>query len=118
MAKSTTSSPEATRKIEVFYKTMTTKTGTKFKKWLTVTKDGKFYQVKFIMNALTNLPTARSTITVNDSDMYWNKKNPQYPLHCRISGNNGIRQPLPLPPYDCASAHKTSHARRNEAHPS
>lgn len=79
MAKSTTSSPEATRKIEVFYKTMTTKTGTKFKKWLTVTKDGKFYQVKFILNALTTLPTARSTITVKDSDMYWNKKNPQYP---------------------------------------
>ena len=71
---------EATRKIEVFYKTMTTSNGTKFKKWLTATKDGKIYQVKFILSALASVPSARATIYVKDEYMYWNKKNPQYPV--------------------------------------
>ena len=72
---------EATRKIEVFYKLAeNTKTGTKFKKWLTATKDGKIYQVKFVLGALSSVPSARATIYVKDEDMNWNKENPKYPV--------------------------------------
>ena len=72
---------EATRKIEVFYKLVeNAKTGIKFKKWLTSTKDGKMYQVKFVMNALASVPTARATIYVKDEDMNWNYKNKDYPV--------------------------------------
>lgn len=71
---------EATRKIEVFYKLQQTKMGTKFKKWLTATKDGKIYQVRFVLNALPKVPSARATIYVKDEDMNWNKENPKYPV--------------------------------------
>ena len=72
---------EATRKIEVFYKLAeNTKTGTKFKKWLTATKDGKIYQVKFVLGALSSVPSARATIYVKDEDMNWNYKNKNYPV--------------------------------------
>ena len=72
---------ESTRKIEVFYKLAeNTKTGTKFKKWLTATKDGKIYQVKFVLGALSSVPSARATIYVKDEDMNWNKENPKYPV--------------------------------------
>lgn len=69
------------RKIEVFYKLAeNTKTGTKFKKWLTATKDGKIYQVKFVLGALSSVPSARATIYVKDEDMNWNYKNKNYPV--------------------------------------
>ena len=71
---------EATRKIDVFYKTVSLSSGTKFKKWLTSTKDGKIYQVKFVMGALASVPTARATIYVKDEDMNWNFKNKDYPV--------------------------------------
>ena len=72
---------EATRKIEVFYKLVeNTKNGTKFKKWLTATKDGKIYQVKFVLGALSSVPSARATIYVKDEDMNWNYKNKNYPV--------------------------------------
>ena len=72
---------ESTRKIEVFYKlSENTKTGTKFKKWLTATKDGKIYQVKFVLGALSSVPSARATIYVKDEDMNWNYKNKNYPV--------------------------------------
>ena len=71
---------EATRKIEVFYKLQQTKMGTKFKKWLTTTKDGKIYQVRFVLGALSKVPSARATIYVKDEDMNWNKENPKYPV--------------------------------------
>lgn len=72
---------ESTRKIEVFYKLAeNTKTGTKFKKWLTATKDGKIYQVKFVLGALSSVPSARATIYVKDEDMNWNYKNKNYPV--------------------------------------
>ena len=68
------------RKIDVFYKDMQTKDGKRFKKWLTKTKDEKIYAVRFTSQALDNLPQARSTIYVTDSNMFWSKKNPQYPV--------------------------------------
>ena len=71
---------EATRKIEVFYKLQQTKMGTKFKKWLTTTKDGKIYQVRFVLGAVSKVPSARATIYVKDEDMNWNKENPKYPV--------------------------------------
>lgn len=71
---------ESTRKIEVFYKLQQTKMGTKFKKWLTATKDGKIYQVRFVLGALSKVPSARATIYVKDEDMNWNKENPKYPV--------------------------------------
>ena len=71
---------EATRKIEVFYKLQQTKMGTKFKKWLTTTKDGKIYQVRFVLGAVPKVPSARATIYVKDEDMNWNKENPKYPV--------------------------------------
>lgn len=71
---------ESTRKIEVFYKLQQTKMGTKFKKWLTATKDGKIYQVRFVLNAIPKVPSARATIYVKDEDMNWNKENPKYPV--------------------------------------
>ena len=71
---------EATRKIEVFYKLQQTKMGTKFKKWLTATKDGKIYQVRFVLGAVPKVPSARATIYVKDEDMNWNKENPKYPV--------------------------------------
>ena len=72
---------EATRKIDVFYKLVeNTTTGTKFKKWLTSTKDGKIYQVKFVLGALSSVPSARATIYVKDEDMNWNFKNKNYPV--------------------------------------
>ena len=71
---------ESTRKIDVFYKLQETKMGTKFKKWLTATKDGKIYQVRFVLGALASVPTARATIYVKDEDMNWNKENPKYPV--------------------------------------
>ena len=71
---------EATRKIDVFYKYMETKDGKRFKKWLTATKDGKIYAVRFTSLALEKVPQARSTIYVMDSNMFWSKKNPQYPV--------------------------------------
>ena len=71
---------EATRKIDVFYKIVSLPSGTKFKKWLTATKDDKMYQVKFVMNALSSVPTARATIYVKDEDMNWNYKNKDYPV--------------------------------------
>ena len=72
---------EATRKIDVFYKLVeNTTTGTKFKKWLTATKDGKIYQVKFVLEALSSVPSARATIYVKDEDMNWNFKNKNYPV--------------------------------------
>ena len=72
---------ESTRKIEVFYKLAeNTKTGTKFKKWLTATKDGKIYQVRFVLGAVPKVPSARATIYVKDEDMNWNKENPKYPV--------------------------------------
>ena len=71
---------ESTRKIEVFYKLQQTKMGTKFKKWLTTTKDGKIYQVRFVLGALSKVPSARATIYVKDEDMNWNYKNKNYPV--------------------------------------
>ena len=71
---------EATRKIEVFYKLQQTKMGTKFKKWLTTTKDGKIYQVRFVLGAVPKVPSARATIYVKDEDMNWNYKNKNYPV--------------------------------------
>ena len=71
---------EQTRKLEVFYKNMTTTDGKKFKKWLTKANDGKIYQVNFVLEAKTKMPKARSILIVNESDMNWNKKNPQYPV--------------------------------------
>ena len=68
------------RKIEVFYKKMTTKDGKKFKKWLTKTKDEKIYQVSFVYDAKKDIPSARSYIYVLDENMNWNKNNPQYPV--------------------------------------
>lgn len=70
---------ESTRKIEVFYKWQETKTGKKFKKWLTKTKDEKIYQVNFCGEALRTMPEARATIYVDESNMNWSRKNPKYP---------------------------------------
>lgn len=69
-----------TMKVEVFYKQMTTTDGKKFKKWLTKTNDGKIYQVNFVLLAKNNMPKARSILNVKESDMNWNRKNPQYPV--------------------------------------
>ena len=49
-------------KISVFYKNCETKDGKKFKKWLTQTSDGKFYDVCFVMNAKTSMPKASSNV--------------------------------------------------------
>lgn len=68
------------RKIEVFYKKMTTKDGKKFKKWLTKAKDEKIYQVSFVYDAKKDIPSARSYIYVLDENMNWNNNNPQYPV--------------------------------------
>lgn len=68
------------RKIEVFYKKMTTKDGKKFKKWLTKTKDEKIYQVSFVYEAKKDIPSSRSYIYVLDENMNWNRENPQYPV--------------------------------------
>ena len=66
-------------KISVFYKNCETKDGKKFKKWLTQTSDGKFYDVCFVLSAKTSMPKARSYVYVKESDMNWNRKNPKYP---------------------------------------
>ena len=71
---------EQTRKLEVFYKIMTTTDGKKFKKWLTKANDGKIYQVNFVLEAKTKMPKSRSILVVKESDMNWNRKNPQYPV--------------------------------------
>ena len=70
---------EQLRKVEVFYKNMTTKDGKKFKKWLTKTTDGKIYQVSFVLEAKAKMPKARAVLTVKECNMNWNRKNPQYP---------------------------------------
>ena len=46
-------------KINVFYKYMNKQDGTKFKKWLVKTTDDKIFGVKFVANALTNVPKTR-----------------------------------------------------------
>ena len=71
---------EDTRKIDIFYKWQETTTGKKFKKWLTATKDGKVYQVKFVLEALKVVPEARATIYVKEENMNWSRKNPKYPV--------------------------------------
>ena len=78
--KTTENKIEATRTLEVFYKVMNTTDGKKFKKWLTQTKDKKIYQVNFVLEAKAKMPKSRSKIVVKESDMNWNKKNPQYPV--------------------------------------
>lgn len=73
------SKSEELRKVEVFYKNMATKDGKKFKKWLTKTKDGKIYQVSFVLEAKGMIPKSRAVLTVKECNMNWNRKNPQYP---------------------------------------
>ena len=80
MTKETESKSVATMKINVFYKYMNKQDGTKFKKWLTKTADEKFYAVRFVANALTNKPNAQATIYVKESNMWWNKDKPEYPV--------------------------------------
>ena len=67
-------------KVEVFYKNQQTTDGKKFKKWLTKTKDGKMYQVNFVLLAKNNMPKARAVLNVKETDMNWNRKNPKYPV--------------------------------------
>ena len=71
---------EDTRVVEIFYKWEETKTGKKFKKWLTQTLDKKIYQVNFCGEALRQVPEARATIHVKEENMNWNRKNAQYPV--------------------------------------
>lgn len=80
MTKETESKSVSTMKINVFYKYMNKQDGTKFKKWLTKTADEKTFGVKFVANALTNIPKARATIYVKEDCMWWNKKNPDFPI--------------------------------------
>ena len=80
MSNKTESKSVATMKINVFYKYMNKQDGTKFKKWLTKTANEKTFGVKFVANALTNIPKARATIYVKEDCMWWNKKNPDYPV--------------------------------------
>ena len=73
-----------TMKVEVFYKVQkcTGKNGNEFtfKKWLTKAKDNKVYQVAFVMEAKAKVPSARAILNIKESDMNWNRKNPQYPV--------------------------------------
>lgn len=80
MKKETESKSVATMKLDVFYKYMKKTDGTKFKKWLTKTTDGKIYGVRFVANALTNKPKARATIFVKEDCMWWNREKPEYPV--------------------------------------
>ena len=80
MTKETESKSVATMKLNVFYKYMNKQDGTKFKKWLVKTNDEKTFGVKFVANALTNVPKARATIYVKEDCMWWNKNNPDFPV--------------------------------------
>lgn len=70
---------ESTRKIDIFYTWREGKNGSKYKKWLTKTKDEKVYEVGFCGEALRVVPEARATIYVKEENMNWNRKNPKYP---------------------------------------